>query len=139
MKNKFGSQKTNKTFDIEDNSSPYAFDFENPDSSPNVPYRKSSSPLKPPAMIKKTSQGKSKQKQQQEPKQTTHADLKPTGSKNKPAESHNKSPKLKVDKEAVPGDNSGNNADDSKVGENPEDTSSSDNETTYFIPLKGWW
>ena len=135
MKNK-SQNRTNKTFDIEDNSSPYAFDFENPDSSPSVPFRKSSSPLKPPAMIKKTLQGKSKQKQQPETKQTTHADLKPTGSKNKPAESHDKSPKLKIDEVRVPGESNGSNADDSKVGENPEDTSSSDNETTYFIPLK---
>ena len=57
---KFGKSKTTATthkpithFNVEDDkSSPYAFDFDSSESTPQVPFRKSSSPLKPPAMIK---------------------------------------------------------------------------------------
>ena len=59
---KFGKSKTTATthkpithFNVEDDkSSPYAFDFDSSESAPQVPFRKSSSPLKPPAMIKKS-------------------------------------------------------------------------------------
>lgn len=58
---KFGKSKTTAIthkpithFNVEDDkSSPYAFDFDS-DASPQVPFRKSSSPLKPPAMIKRS-------------------------------------------------------------------------------------
>jgi hypothetical protein len=63
-----------KPIDVEDNSSPYAFDFEGPETDPAVPFRKSSSPLKPQALIKKSAAAIS---------QKEHADLKPTGSSSK--------------------------------------------------------
>ena len=112
LKSKFGAGRKTKTFDVEDNSSPYAFDNDVGDS-PNLPFRKSSSPLKPPAMIKKSLLASAKSKKSSE---QAHADLRPTGSKMKKQES-----------EAASNDNK---------GETVEDTSSSDNETTYFIPLK---
>ena len=138
LKSKFGSSKARqtKTFDVEDNSSPYAFDFDNPESeSPNIPFRKSSSPLKPPAMIKKSLMA-SKYKKTEEPQ--AHDDLKPTGSKHKTAGESQKSPKKKPDLDRnVENDGETNlDVDESKAPDNPEDTSSSDNETTYFIPLK---
>eukprot|EP00092_Neocalanus_flemingeri_P014188 GFUD01015307.1.p1 GENE.GFUD01015307.1~~GFUD01015307.1.p1 ORF type:complete len:2572 (+),score=650.46 GFUD01015307.1:122-7837(+) len=146
IKSKLGLSKNRpiKTFDVEDDSSPYAFDFENPEITPKIPFRKSSSPLKPPAMIKK-SNAMGQSSSQPTESQTTHADLKPTGSHTKlikPQESQKsptvtKSPKVtaKLDKHkdsiSVECD-----MDESKNTENPEDASSSDNETTYFIPLK---
>ena len=59
---KFGKSKTTSLthkpvthFNVEDDkSSPYAFDFESSETTPQVPFRKSSSPLKPPALIKKS-------------------------------------------------------------------------------------
>ena len=158
LKSKFGNpqNRPTKTFDMEDNSSPYAFDFE--DGTPNMPFRKSSSPLKPPAMIKKSLMAGKAKKQQQQPvvenhesssSPQTHADLKPTGSKHKSTDSQ-KSPRLKAELDKLKQqvsvdyevDNVAGNVDnvdgnESKVAPNPEDTSSSDNdETTYFIPLK---
>ena len=138
LKSKFGHGRQPKTFDIEDNSSPYAFDFENSDSGgPNIPFRKSSSPLKPPAMIKK-SLISSKNKPSES--QTSHADLQPTSSKSKKSASQ-KSSRLKAnldqstDQVSVDCDNTGHTG-DRHADSNQEDTSSSDNETTYFIPLK---
>ena len=158
LKSKFGNpqNRPTKTFDMEDNSSPYAFDFE--DGTPNMPFRKSSSPLKPPAMIKKSLMAGKAKKQQQQPvvdnhesssSPQTHADLKPTGSKHKTTDSQ-KSPRLKAELDKLKQqvsvdyevDNVAGNVDnvdgnESKVAPNPDDTSSSDNdETTYFIPLK---
>lgn len=148
IKSKLGLSKSRpiKTFDVEDESSPYAFDFENPETTPKIPFRKSSSPLKPPSMIKKSTIA-DPCSSQASVSQTTHADLKPTGSKlNKPQESQKspavaKSPKVtaKLDKHkdsiSVECDMD-TSMEDSKNTENPEDGSSSDNETTYFIPLK---
>ena len=59
---KFGKSKTTSLthkpithFNVEDDkSSPYAFDFESSEATPQIPFRKSSSPLKPPSMIKKS-------------------------------------------------------------------------------------
>ena len=146
LKSKFGSAKERqtKTFDLEDNSSPFAFD-DNPDGdTPSAPFRKTSSPLKPPALIKKSliSSKAKKQTTESKPKpevQQTHADLKPTGSKNKQSDKsmrlkaeHDKArDQLSVDCEVKPG------ASGETSRTNPGDTSSSDNdETTYFIPLK---
>ena len=148
LKSKLGSAKERqtKTFDLEDNSSPFAFD-DNPDSdSPNVPFRKTSSPLKPPAMIKKSlisSKAKKLSSVSKHPTETqqTHADLKPTGSKNKQTE---KSLRLKAELDKVRDQlsvdcevDTGAGGEASRIAANPGDTSSSDNdETTYFIPLK---
>jgi len=145
IKSKLGLSKSRpiKTFDVEDDSSPYAFDFENPETTPKIPFRKSSSPLKPPAMIKKFNSVTTNEAE------NTHADLKPTGSHkkiNKPPENQKsqpvaKSPKVtaKLDKHkdsiSVECDMD-TSVEESKNTENPEDASSSDNETTYFIPLK---
>jgi protein Jumonji len=150
IKSKLGLSKNRpiKTFDVEDESSPYAFDFENPETTPKIPFRKSSSPLKPPSMIKKSTP-KDTSSSQPNVSQTTHADLKPTGSHsklNKPQESQKspsvaKSPKVtaKLDKHkdsiSVECDME-TSVEESKTAETPEDASSSDNETTYFIPLK---
>jgi len=137
-----------KTFDVEDDSSPYAFDFENPETTPKIPFRKSSSPLKPQSMIKKSSPLDAAPSQTSV-SQTTHADLKPTGSNsklNKSQESQKspavaKSPKvtakLDKDKDSISVEcDMETSVEESKPTENPEDASSSDNETTYFIPLK---
>ena len=144
LKSKLGSAKERqtKTFDLEDNSSPFAFD-DNPDGdTPSAPFRKTSSPLKPPAMIKKSLiSSKAKKQTTVEPKpQQTHADLKPTGSKNKQSE---KSLRLKAeldkarDQLSVDCDVRPGASGEATSRTNPEDTSSSDNdETTYFIPLK---
>jgi len=150
IKSKLGLSKNRpiKTFDVEDESSPYAFDFENPETTPKIPFRKSSSPLKPHSMIKKSIPSEAGSSQAPT-SQTTHADLKPTGSStklNKPQESQKspvvaKSPKVtaKLDKHkdsiSVECDME-TSVEDSKHTETPEDASSSDNETTYFIPLK---
>jgi len=149
IKSKLGLSKSRpiKTFDVEDDSSPYAFDFENPESTPKIPFRKSSSPLKPPSMIKKSTPLDAGSSQASN-SQTTHADLKPTGSHSKlnksqesPKSPAAKSPKVtaKLDKHkdsiSVECDME-TSVEESKATENPEDASSSDNETTYFIPLK---
>ena len=125
-----------KPMDVEDNSSPYAFDFEGPESDA-VPFRKSSSPLKPQALIKKSAAKSQKE----------HADLKPTGSGNKKLISEkllkqdgskpNIVTSVKPDKPLEIKCDMDNSVEDSKPPENHDpDASSSDNETTYFIPLQ---
>jgi len=121
-----------KPINVEDNSSPYAFDFEGLEEDTTLPFRKSSSPLKPQAMIKKT----------MTPSQKEHADLKPTGSSKKLIKQDNsaKSTLVTTVKPEIPLEikcDMESSVDEAKPSENPDpDASSSDNETTYFIPLQ---
>jgi protein Jumonji len=137
---------------VDDKSSPYAFDFDSTES-PQVPFRKSSSPLKPPAMIKKSKSAQScstlppsqrpppddptgGRRQLASPKQQTpaRASSKVTAQTDK---KKNPTATLSVDlvsrqeEVGVLGGSGGGSRTDPA-----EDASSSDNETTYFIPLQ---
>ena len=116
-----------KPIDVEDHSSPYAFDFENSEDLA-VPFRKTSSPLKPPSMIKKSLAGPVKE----------HADLKPTGSSKKLSKQDSAKPTVvSPDKPLEIKCDMAKSVDDIKPPDNVDlDASSSDNETTYFIPLQ---
>ena len=125
---------------VDDKSSPYAFDFDSTES-PQVPFRKSSSPLKPPAMIKKSKSSVGGGPAVSVDPQLSSGRQKLTDSG---ALTPARAPKVtaQIDKSkhstllSVDLVNPAALEEMARRADPAEDASSSDNETTYFIPLQ---